>query len=190
MALFDAKDKARSSFSVLKVEIRIYDDDTSLSRVLQVTRRCSGLDSVLAELGVIVLLLGSDSLVVLLGLGEGSSGGTGSSHSKVVGGVSRLGEGVSGSGTSLLGKDGEDLGDVLAYGSDSSHLGLRGRGDLGDSEGGKFFLYRWKKHRLSIYSKENFGSTYSLEVEFLSAFWLRFSSKFMGSNTVHIVDNN
>ena len=93
----------------------------------------------------------------------------GSSHSKVIGCVSRLSEGVSGGGTSLLGKDREDLGDVLADGSDSGHLSLRGRGDLGDSEGGKFF---------------------SLEVEFFGAFLLRFTSKFMGSNTVHNVDIN
>jgi hypothetical protein len=150
MALLGTKDGARELFSVLKVEIRIYDDDTSLSRKLQLLRQNSSLDSVLAELGVVVSLLGSGGFGVTLVSGEGSSGGTGSSNSEVVRGVSGLGESVSSGGASHLTEDGEDLGDVFADSSDSGHLDLGSGRDLGDSEGGEFFLYRWKNCWMSI----------------------------------------
>jgi hypothetical protein len=192
MALLGTKDEARSLFSVLKVEIRIYDDDTSLSRKLQVERQHSSLDSEFAELGVVVFLLGSGSLVVDLGLGEGSSGGTGTSGSEVVRGVSGVLERVSGGSASHLTEDGEDLSDVLADGTDSGHLDLGGGGDLGDSEGSEFFLYRWKNYDCSVkYSKvHKVGDTYSLEVKLFDAVLLGFASKFVGLDSVHFVDNN
>ena len=91
-------------------------------------------------------LLSSQGHSIALVSGQAPSGSTSSSNSEVIRGVSGLGEGVSGGLASLLAKNSEDLGNVLAHSSDSSHLGLRGRGDLGDSEGGEFFLNRWIKH--------------------------------------------
>ena len=120
MALLGALDEARLVFSFLKVEIRIYDDNTSFSRVISVKlRQHSSLHGVLAELGVVVFLLSSGGFSVTLVSGEGSSGGTGSSNSEVVRGVSGLGESVSSGGASHLTEDGEDLGEHV--------LGHRGR---------------------------------------------------------------
>ena len=191
MALFDAKDKARSSFSVLKVEIRIYDDNTSFSRVISVKlRQHSSLHGVLAELGVIGLLLGSLGGGVSLVSGELSSGGTGSSNSQVVRGVSGLGESILSGGASHFAEDGEDLSDVLAYGSDSSELDLGSGGNLADTEGSEFFLFAIQNIRMSEISKGEARGTYSLEEEFFEADFLVLSSKFMGLDTVHKFDNN
>ena len=191
MALLGAKDEARSFSSVLKVEIRIYDDDTSLSRnVRSNVRHISSLYGVLAELGVVGLDLGSTGHASSLVSGESSSESTGTSSSEIVGSVSALGEGVFGGGASHLGEDGQDLGDVLADASDSGHLDLGSGGDLADSEGGKFFLLGLKNNSMSVGSKVTWMGTYSLEVEFLEAFLLGASSKFVGLDTVHFVDKN
>ena len=132
-------------------------------------RQHSSLHGVLAELGVIGLLLGSHGGGVSLVSGELSSGGTGSSNSQVVRGVSGLGESILSGGASHFAEDGEDLSDVLAYGSDSSELDLGSGGNLADTEGSEFF---------------------SLEEEFFEADFLVLSSKFMGLDTVHKFDNN
>lgn len=97
-----------------------------------------------------MFLLSSGGFGVTLVFGEGSSGGTGSSDSEVIRGVSGLGIGVFSGSASHLTEDGEDLGDVFADGSDSGHLDLGSGRDLGDSEGGEFFLYSWKKRGRSI----------------------------------------
>lgn len=191
MALLGALDEARLVLSLLKVEIRIYDDNTSFSRVISVKlRQHSSLHGVLAELGVIGLLLGSLGGGVSLVSGELSSGGTGSSNSQVVRGVSGLGESILSGGASHFAEDGEDLSDVLAYGSDSSELDLGSGGDLADTEGSEFFLFAIQNIRMSEISKGEARGTYSLEEEFFEADFLVLSSKFMGLDTVHKFDNN
>jgi hypothetical protein len=191
MALLGASDEARLVLSLLKVEIRIYDDNTSFSRVISVKlRQHSSLHGVLAELGVIGLLLGSLGGGVSLVSGELSSGGTGSSNSQVVRGVSGLGESILSGGASHFAEDGEDLSDVLAYGSDSSELDLGSGGNLADTEGSEFFLFAIQNIRMSEISKGEARGTYSLEEEFFEADFLVLSSKFMGLDTVHKFDNN
>jgi len=191
MALLGALDEARLVLSLLKVEIRIYDDNTSFSRVISVKlRQHSSLHGVLAELGVIGLLLGSLGGGVSLVSGELSSGGTGSSDSQVVRGVSGLGESILSGGASHFAEDGEDLSDVLAYGSDSSELDLGSGGNLADTEGSEFFLFAIQNIRMSEISKGEARGTYSLEEEFFEADFLVLSSKFMGLDTVHKFDNN
>ena len=69
-----------------------------------------------------MFLLSSGGFGVTLVSGEGSSGGTGSSDSEVIRGVSGLGKGVFSGSASHLTEDGEDLGDVFADGSDSAIL--------------------------------------------------------------------
>lgn len=153
-------------------------------------RQHSSLHGVLAELGVIGLLLGSLGGGVSLVSGELSSGGTGSSNSQVVRGVSGLGESILSGGASHFAEDGEDLSDVLAYGSDSSELDLGSGGNLADTEGSEFFLFAIQNIRMSEISKGEARGTYSLEEEFFEADFLVLSSKFMGLDTVHKFDNN
>ena len=122
--------------------IRFYDDDSSSSQHIRClensSRSCS--DGVLAELGVVGLLLSSLGSACALKLGHFSSEGTGLLCAQVVGSVLCLGKGISGLSSALLADDGKDLSDVLADVTNFGELDLGGGGDLAHTEGSEFFL--------------------------------------------------
>merc|ERR1719240_435287 len=100
--------------------IRIYDDDTSFSQRQRasITVASRG-DSVLAELGVVGLLLLSLSSLSALVLGHLSSEGTGLFLAQIVGSVPLFGKSILCLGAAFLVQDSEDFRDVFA---DCTHL--------------------------------------------------------------------
>ena len=105
---------------------------------LSLSSSCS--DGVLAELGIVSLLLCSLSSACTFEPGQFSSEGAGLLLTQVVGSVSLLGKGISGLSSALLGDDGKDLGNVLAHGAHFGELDLGGSSDLAHTEGSEFSL--------------------------------------------------
>ena len=101
-------------------------------------------EGVLALLGGLDLLLCANGHLVLLEGAQSSAESSVLLHAEVNGGVSLLLVGIAGAGDSLLTKNGQHLGDVLANLLDQGELNLGLGRHLGHAELGKLLLYTQK----------------------------------------------